>query len=84
MKKEKLIFEPIDERTTEQKYQDIEKRNQKIQQELVNIMTAWNDFKKELDVIQDKYKKKDNKVYGFCLTGIAICTILLIILEWSK
>ena len=84
MKMEKLTFEPIDERTTEEKYQDIEKRNQNIQKELVNIMTAWNDFKKELDAIQTKYKKKNDKVLLYCLSGITICTILLLIIEWSK
>lgn len=84
MKSKKLTFELPSERTIEQKCQDIEKRNQKIQQEIVNIMTAWNDFKKELNAIQTKRNKKDDRVLLFCLSAIGVLTILLFIIEWSK
>ena len=41
----KLIFEPIDERSTEQKYKDIEARNANMQKELANILENWQEFK---------------------------------------
>ena len=84
MEKKELTFLPIEHRTTEQKYQDIENRNKKIEKELVNIMSSWANFKSELNKIQQKKKRKDMTVYSFCLGDIAICTILLLIMEWGK
>ncbi len=84
MEKSKLTFLPVDERTTEQKYEDIQKRNVKIEKEILNIMEAWSKFKSEVSKIEKKKKRTDNMVYGICFTGIAICSILLIILQWSK
>ena len=84
MKKEKLTFFPSDHKTTDELLQQIEERNQKMLDNLDDIRTSWSEFKTEFNNIQKKYKKKDTKVYGFCLSGIAICTILLLIIQWSK
>ena len=82
-KDNKLTFLPIEHKTIEEKYQDIENRNKKIEQELVNIMTAWSNFKLELNAIEKKKKRIDFTVYTSCFLGIFICSVLVLILEWS-
>ena len=76
-------FLPTEYKTTEERYQDIERRNKKIEEELFSIMNAWANFKSELYKIEKNEKKKDNLVYAIC-GGAIICSILLLILEWSK
>ena len=84
MTKKELTFYPVDERTTEQIQQDIDNRNKKIEQDIVGIMEAWAKFKADIKDIENRKKVTDYKVYTYCFGGIAICTILLLILELSK
>lgn len=81
---DKLIFEPIDERSTEQKYKDIEARNANMQKELANILEKWQEFKQELSVIQNKRKSKVVKQYDslfYCFVGVISCLLLLSIIN---
>lgn len=81
---DKLIFEPIDERSTEQKYKDIQARNENMQKELANILEKWQEFKQELSVIQNKRKSKVVKQYDslfYCFVGVISCLLLLSIIN---
>ena len=88
MEKKELTFKPSPNKTRDERYQEIEEREQQIQKNLVGIMNAWAKFKIDFQKIENKQKRKqkrtDTKVYGVCLGGIFICTILLLIMEWSK
>lgn len=82
--KSELVFLPADERTKEEIQKDIENRNKKIEQDIVGIMEAWAKFKSDLKDIENRKKMTDYKVYTYCFAGIAVCTILLLILELAK
>ena len=84
MEKKELTFKPSPNKTRDERYQEIEEREQQIQKSLVGIMNAWAKFKIDFQKIENKQKRTDTKVYGVCLGGIFICTILLLIMEWSK
>ena len=84
MKKKELTFLPSEHKTSDELLQQIEERNEKMLKNIDDIRKHWHEFKSEFNNIEKKYKKKDMKVYAFCGVGIFICTILLIILEWSK
>lgn len=84
MEKKELTFKPSENKTRDERYQEIEEREKQIEKNLVNIMNAWAKFKIDFQKIENKKKRTDNMVYSVCFGGIAICTILLIILEWSK
>ena len=58
MMKKTPTFLPIEYKTTEERYQDIEKRNKKIEEELFSIMNAWANFKSELYKIEKSLSKK--------------------------
>ena len=83
-KKKELTFQLSENKTRDERYQEIEEREEQIQKNLVGIMNAWAKFKIDFQKIENKQKRTDTKVYGVCLGGIFICTILLLIMEWSK
>lgn len=76
-----LTFMLPDEDTENQKSLE---NNRKIEEDLDKIKSAWLDFKKDYNKIIKKHKKKDNIVLTLCFTGIAICSVALIILQWGN
>ena len=82
--KPELTFYLSEEKTADERYQDIQDRNERIKQELVNLHNAWGKFKEEMAKIEKKSKDTDKKVYTICLGGIFVCTLLLLILEMAK
>lgn len=84
MEKKELIFKPIEERTQEQILEDIDKRDMQIQKNISEIFSAWQTLKKDIEKVQNKSKKTDNYVMITCLSGIGICTLILLVLELLK
>ena len=82
--KPELTFYLSEEKTADERYQDIQYRNEKIKKELVGIHNAWSEFKEEMAKIEKKSKDTDKKVYTICFGGIFVCIFLLLILEMVK
>jgi len=82
--KKPLTFYPSDYKTKDELLQQIEERNEKMLKNINEIRQNWKKFKSDVVKIQNKKKKTDTKIYSICFTGIAICFIMLMILEWVK
>ena len=84
MKKKELTFLPSEHKTSDELLQQIEERNEKMLKNIDDIRKHWHEFKADIKDIENRKKVTDYKVYTYCFGGIAICTILLLILELSK